>query len=424
MTATASWLIFVGTIAGVLARPRVASLAVPPAVVALGGAALLVAIGALPIAEVGRAVGELWRPLAGVSAVIASAAAARRLGLLDLVVRAFARAARGPVSRAFAAVFWGSYAVAAVLNNDAAVLVLTPAVVRATRALYPLRPALAVPFAFAVFGAAGVAPLVLSNPMNLVVATWSGIGFNAYAARMAPASLAVAGVTWAMLHWHFRDLLVDAVPARGALDPRASGPPPTGALALFGATLAAYPVCAALGWPTWAVALVGAAGLLAYASRRCGVGPRVLAGEVEWGILAFLFGMFLQVEALREAGLTERLRALYASLPAGGGERAGGIALASALGSAVFNNHPMALVNAAALRGAGGGAQRDVLAALVGGDLGPRLLPFGSLAGLLWLDALRREGVAVSYRSFAHVGIVTTVPPLLVGALVVDALAG
>ena len=40
MTATASWLIFVGTIAGVLARPRVARLAVPPAAVALGGAAL------------------------------------------------------------------------------------------------------------------------------------------------------------------------------------------------------------------------------------------------------------------------------------------------------------------------------------------------------------------------------------------------
>jgi arsenical pump membrane protein len=60
----------------------------------------------------------------------------------------------------------------------------------------------------------------------------------------------------------------------------------------------------------------------------------------------------------------------------------------------------------------------------VGGDLGPRLLPFGSLAGLLWRDALRREGQAVSYRTFAHVGIVTTVPPLLVGALVVDALAG
>ena len=88
----------------------------------------------------------------------------------------------------------------------------------------------------------------------------------------------------------------------------------------------------------------------------------------------------------------------------------------------MFNNRPMALVNAAALGGDHAGAQRDVLAALVGGDLGPRLLPIGSLAGMLWLDALRRQGVLISYRTFAHVGIVTTVPALLVGALVVYAL--
>ena len=51
-----------------------------------------------------------------------------------------------------------------------------------------------------------------------------------------------------------------------------------------------------------------------------------------------------------------------------------------------MNNHPMALIHSLTLAG-----QPDVLvyAALVGGDLGPRLLPIGSLAGLLWLDLLR-----------------------------------
>lgn len=422
MGATASWLVFLGTIVAVLARPSGPVARVPPSAVALGGAGVMLALGALRPADVAGAARDLWRPLVGVSSVIVSATLARRVGLLDLVTRAFAWAARGPVSRAFTVVYGAAYLVAALLNNDAAVLVLTPAVMAATRALYPRRPQLAVPFAFAVFGAAGVAPLVLSNPMNLVVATWNGIGFNAYAARMIPASLAVAAVTWAMLRWHFHGLLDDAVPARGALASADRAPIVWGAVGLFAVTLLAYPVCAAFGGPTWVVALAGALGLTAYCVRRGAVTARGLAAEAEWGILAFLFGMFLQVGALRRAGLTEELRAVYAALPAEEGQRTVGIALASALGSAVFNNHPMALVNAAALRGDHAGAERDILAALVGGDLGPRLLPIGSLAGMLWLDALRRQGVTISNRTFAHVGIVTTVPALLVGALVVYAL--
>jgi arsenical pump membrane protein len=55
-----------------------------------------------------------------------------------------------------------------------------------------------------------------------------------------------------------------------------------------------------------------------------------------------------------------------------------------------------------------------VLAALVGGDLGPRLFPMGSLAGLLWLEMLRRANVVVSTRRFVVVGVLATVPTLVV----------
>jgi arsenical pump membrane protein len=91
------------------------------------------------------------------------------------------------------------------------------------------------------------------------------------------------------------------------------------------------------------------------------------------------------------------------------------IGLLSAGGSAVLNNHPMANLNMLALVPAGVPADpRSVLAALVGGDLGPRLFPMGSLAGLLWLEMLRRAGVEVSVRRFVLVGVVATVPTLLV----------
>jgi arsenical pump membrane protein len=91
------------------------------------------------------------------------------------------------------------------------------------------------------------------------------------------------------------------------------------------------------------------------------------------------------------------------------------IGLTSAVGSALLNNHPMALINMLALEG-----RRDVLpflAALIGGDLGPRLLPTGSLAGLLWLESCRHLGVAIPVVTFMRVGLLLTAPALLVSLL-------
>jgi arsenical pump membrane protein len=90
------------------------------------------------------------------------------------------------------------------------------------------------------------------------------------------------------------------------------------------------------------------------------------------------------------------------------------IGVVSSVGSALLNNHPMAILNALALDGVPGAGKREVLAALVGGDLGPRLLPMGSLAGLLWMESLRRQKVDISLRQFVHVGLWVTVPALIV----------
>ena len=89
------------------------------------------------------------------------------------------------------------------------------------------------------------------------------------------------------------------------------------------------------------------------------------------------------------------LSSLYASFPGGGPGTVIGIGATSAVGSAILNNHPTAILNAIALESLPGAESRHVLAALVGGDLGPRFLPIGSLAGLLWLKQLRRAGVEI-----------------------------
>ncbi|MBA3463884.1 MAG: hypothetical protein H0T46_28260, partial [Deltaproteobacteria bacterium] len=171
-----------------------------------------------------------------------------------------------------------------------------------------------------------------------------------------------------------------------------------------------YPVLAALGVPIWPIA-AGAAVASCAVALHAGVWLRRIAGGVSWELIPFLFGVLVLATALARAGLTENLAAIYTETPAPLASVAG----VAAGGSALIGNHPMALLHSLALEG---WPDRYVFAALVGGDLGPRLLPIGSLAGLLWLHALRRQGISVPLRTFVRVGFIVTIPSLAASLLV------
>ncbi len=370
-----------------------------PAAVVVG----LVGAGLLGGDDLGDAARVLWRPLSAIASIMLTAAAAHRLGVLRRVAGDLFPLARGSRHRLFVLVFALSGATAAVLNNDAAVLLVVPIVVTIVRGLYPDDPDLIVPFSLAVFMAAGVAPFVVSNPMNMIVAEHVGLDFNSYALRMVPISLAGSLVTLLVLRRIFRRQL-NGPPATAP--PPAPGPwtrPERQGLVLLLTVFGAYPLIAYAGGPVYAVAVAGAV-VAVLLCRRHGVGRpgTVLRQDVSWEILVFLAGVSVLAVGLGDIGVGGRLATLY--------ERTGtvGIGLISAAGSAVLNNHPMSLINMLALDAGPGDPLDPVLAALIGGDLGPRLLPWGSLAGLLWFASLRQLGVRVPLRRFVAVGATLT----------------
>lgn len=53
---------------------------------------------------------------------------------------------------------------------------------------------------------------------------------------------------------------------------------------------------------------------------------------------------------------------------------------------------------------------------IVGVNLGPNLTTIGSLATMLWLVLMRRQGVEVSALAYFRVGAVTTLPALVCAA--------
>jgi len=379
-----------------------------PAAGAAVGVAIATAGGVVEATDFGAAGRDLWQPLVAIVGIMVTTACAAELGVFAWLATWIEPRTRGPVRHAFRMVFAIAAVTSALLSNDAAILLVTPVVIELLKTVYPKRhPKFVLPFAFAAFAAAGVAPLPTGNPMNLVVATRAGISFHTYALAMVPVAIAGWLVAYACLARYFRDALADEAPALGEAPPRvALSRPARIAVAIAGGSIASYPVIAALGGPLWPVA--ASAGLAcAVVAQVGGASLRRVAGGVSWELLPFLFGVLVLATALAHAGATDRLAALYQQSPAPLAT-IGGVAT---LGSALINNHPMALLHSHALAGA---PDAHVLAALVGGDLGPRLLPIGSLAGLLWIHALRRQAVEVPLRTFVTVGLVVTIPSLVV----------
>jgi arsenical pump membrane protein len=167
-----------------------------------------------------------------------------------------------------------------------------------------------------------------------------------------------------------------------------------------------------LGLPTF---LAGAAtATLVLIRARCW--PLSVLRNISWGVLLLVAGLFVLVEALERTGVTNELASLLRDLVQRSATLAtwvSGVVLA--LGCNLVNNLPAGLV-AGRVVGTAHVPESVRGAVLVGVDLGPNLSVTGSLATILWLTALRRDGQSVGAWTFLRLGLVV-MPPALVLAI-------
>ena len=170
-------------LAGTLAAAVVHSRWPVEALAAAGGAALLVAVGALSVSDARHAIGDLGPTVGFLAALLVLAEGCRREGLFEAMGGLMAAGARGSPRRLLALVFAVAATVTAVLSLDATVVLLTP-IVFATAARLRTSPR---PHVYACSHLANSASLLLpvSNLTNLLAFHASGLSFMRFAGLMA-----------------------------------------------------------------------------------------------------------------------------------------------------------------------------------------------------------------------------------------------
>lgn len=403
-----TWAIVAAATALVLVRPR----NWPEAIWAVAGASALVATGLLPVGAAWDAIGKGTDVYLFLTGMMLLSEIGVEAGLFDWAAAFAVVHARGSGWRLFSLVYGVGIVVTTFMSNDAAAVVLTPAVVAAAKKarVNPL-PSL---FACAFIANAASFVLPISNPANIVLYGNHTPALGAWLRSFALPSLVSILVTYLALAWTQRRILAEGC-ATNVRTPDLDG---RGRLALAGIVATAAVLLAAssrdmaLGLPT---AIMG--GLTATAVWIKGrSAPLRTIGAVNWAVLPLVAGLFVLVEALAKTGVIDQLAAVLATLARGSAREAAALAGAVvAVGSNLTNNLPAGLV-ASAVIGQLHPDQRIVDALLMGVDLGPNLSVTGSLATILWLGNLRRAGLDVSFLAFLKVGVVV-MPTALACAL-------
>ena len=412
---SAIWVIAAGATLGVIARPWHS----PEFVWALAGAAMLVLFNLLSWQMAVEAVGRGTDVYLFLIGMMLLSEVARKEGLFDWLANQAVKHARGSAKRLFLIIYAVGTLVTVFLSNDATAVVMTPAVYAATRAaqVEPL------PYLFICAFIANAASFVLpiANPANLVVFGEQMPALSEWLRYFSGPSFVAILATYVALRLTQRPALDAKVAAVKSAPALTLG----GKLAAIGIALTAIVLLSAsafdrpLGLPTFCAGASLTAVVVVVARRS----PLPILKDVSWSVLPLVGGLFVLVAGLNQTGVLSALaRSLHDAAAVSPQATSWAAGIFVAVASNLVNNLPMGLI-AAATNHAAGVPAHVAGAMLIGVDLGPNLSVTGSLATILWLIALRREGGNIASLRFLRLGLIVMPPALLLSLLALSAIS-
>jgi arsenical pump membrane protein len=373
---------------------------------------LCVATGLLPRHEAADNIRRIGPLLLFLGSVIVLADLARRAQVFDMIAHRLAIVGRGHYPTLFLLCVLFAATTTILLNLDTTAVLLTPVMLALAKParITPL------PLAMTTLWLANTASLLLpvSNLTNLLAADRVALDTTAFATRMwLPQLVSVLATMLCLWVWYWRrgrrgaDRYLPPEPIRLAgVRERALLSVTGGACLLF---IVAIPfVGDRIGLAATAAAAIAVAAFAVF--DRKVLRPAL----IPWQLLVFVVGLFLVVPTLGRFGLSDLMGAVIGTDPgATGALRA---AAAGAGTSNIANNLPAYTAGEAVVPT---GNRNQLLALLIGTNIGPIVTPWASLATLLCLEFCRAHGVRVPLLRFAATGLALAV---LAGAGAVGAL--
>lgn len=402
-------IVFVAT-AGVIIRPY----KIQEAVWATGGAVVLLVFGLISFHEAWMGIAKGLDVYLFLIGMMTLAESARREGLFDWLASYAIRLSAGSPVRLFILIYLIGILVTIFMSNDATAVVLTPAVAAAVARAKVKNP---LPYLLICAFIANAASFVLpiSNPANLVIYGPDMPSLTAWLGTYLLPSVFSIIMTFLLLLFTQKKFLKVNLISDHEVQTLNTG----GKMALAGILLTTLVLLVSsfehwdLGLPT-AMAGVSTAILISLSGRK---NPVAFMRDISWSVIPLVAGLFIMVEAIQKTGIIGVLSGkLVEEANGSAGTTAWLAGTIVALGSNLINNLPAGLIAGTALS--------DIhlpemvrSAILIGVDLGPNLSVTGSLATILWLKELRRNGYHISAWDFLKLGIIIMIPALFAALL-------
>ncbi len=379
-----------------IAIGQVPGLRMNRATIALAGAALLMAVGAISEHDALAAVDIGTILLLGAMMIIN--VNLRMAGFFRFVGSRTLRIARTPRTL-LALVIFSSGLLSALFLNDTICLMLTPLLVDITIRLKrnPL------PYLVGLGAATNVGSVatITGNPQNIIIGQSSGIPYVTFLAYLGPVALIGLVITWIVI------MLVYPTEFRGRLIEAELSPPHpykpllARTLLVVGLLLLAF----LLGAPIVTAAFVASGALLISRVR-----PQKLLA-LDWDLLAFFLGLFIVTGAIEVSGLSEQLFTATAPLLRGG---VGALSLTTAVLSNVVSNVPAVLLLRPEIASFNN-PQQAWLTLAMASTLAGNFTLLGSAATLIVAELARANGARLGFMDFLRAGVPITILTLLVG---------